>query len=309
MEHSEETTRKNWRQYQQWMRGAVMILFLLLGQYGVAQTEAVFKLTQEQGHFFCETTLNGASAKVMVESGVPGLMMSEAFYEANKEALKMEVKECDEKIMYLGGMRHIIYSAQARLRMGGAIFEGPVKITREDDGLKMPIQMLRHPLDNSSIVRMDLGRQQFSLCSRNELQDSVKGASVFDLAYNQWGMPVVTTTLDLKADGRKARLTGKFITDMGNASLLFLNRNNTDMENLVRKGTLRLLDARDKATGKVVAQGIYAKKLTICDRTYKDVSVGVSTFKSLEECGFLGLKFFTMPAIFDFDENKLYLCR
>ena len=122
-------------------------------------------------------------------------------------------------------------------------------------------------------------------------------------------MPVVTTTLDVKADGRKARLTGKFITDMGNASLLFLNRNNTDMENLVRRGTLRLLDARDKATGKVVAQGIYAEKLTICDRTYKDVSVGVSTFKSLEECGFLGLKFFTMPAIFDFDENKLYLCR
>lgn len=37
--------------------------------------------------------------------------------------------------------------------------------------------------------------------------------------------------------------------------------------------------------------------------------VGVSTFKSLKECGFLGLKFFTMPAIFDFDANKLYLCK
>ena len=64
---------------------------------------------------------------------------------------------------------------------------------------------------------------------------------------------------------------------------------------------------RDKRTGEVVAQGFQADKLTVCNRTYKGFTVGVSTFKGLDECGFFGLKFFQRPAVFDFDENKLYL--
>ncbi len=67
-------------------------------------------------------------------------------------------------------------------------------------------------------------------------------------------------------------------------------------------------EARDK-NGKVVAEGLFADKLTICGRPYNDVSVGVNKFKSLDECGFLGVKFFTMPAVFDFDQGKMYLCK
>ena len=102
------------------MKKTLLTLFLFLGQYCMAQTEAVFKLALEHGHFYCETTLNGAKAKLMLESGVPGLMMSEAFYEAHKDSLKMEVKETDEKIRYLGGLRHVKYTAQARLRMSSS---------------------------------------------------------------------------------------------------------------------------------------------------------------------------------------------
>jgi hypothetical protein len=141
------------------------------------------------------------------------------------------------------------------------------------------------------------------------MQNLAQHATVWDMTYNQFGMPVITATLDIKADGQKARIIGKFVADMGNASLLFLNKYNADIDRLVREGKLRLHDARDKRTGQVVAQGVYAEKLSICDRTFKGVSVGVSTFKSLEECGFLGLKFFTMPAVFDFEKNKLYLCK
>lgn len=287
----------------------LLLLFLFLGQYCMAQTEAVFKLTLEHGHFYCETTLNGAKAKLMLESGVPGLMMSEAFYEAHKDSLKMEVKESDEKIRYLGGLRHMKYTAQARLRMGDAIFEGPVKITSDDNELKIPIQMLHHPQDNSSIVKIDLGKSQFSVCSRDALQKLTREASAWNMTYNQFGMPDITTSLTISAGGYQKTITGKFIADMGNASLLFLNKCNASVENLFSDGKISLKDARDKRTGKVVAQGVYAEELTICKRMYENVSVGVSTFKSLEECGFLGLKFFTMPAIFDFDENKLYLCK
>ena len=59
----------------------------------------------------------------------------------------------------------------------------------------------------------------------------------------------------------------------------------------------------------VSAQNDAVFKLTICGRQFKGVTVGVSPFKSLDEYGFLGLKFFTIPTIFDFSEKKLYLCK
>ena len=59
--------------------------------------------------------------------------------------------------------------------------------------------------------------------------------------------------------------------------------------------------------GKVIAEGIYADKLTICGYRFKGVSVGVNPFQSLNEYGFIGLKFFTKPTIFDFSLHQLYL--
>lgn len=193
------------------------------------------------------------------------------------------------------------------MQIGGATFEGPVNIIREDHVIMIPIQMLHHPSDSSSIVRIDLEGLQLRVCSRERLQQLTKKSSVWDMTYNQFGMPVITTSLSIKAYGQRIDITGKFIADLGNASLLFLNRYNPDIDKLAREGKLRLYDARDKRTGEVVAQGFKADNLTVCNRTYKGFTVGVSTFKGLEECGFFGVKFFQTPAVFDFDENKLYL--
>ena len=285
-----------------------VIVQLLTSLQTMAQTDHVFKLEKENGHFFLQTTVNGAYAKLMLESGVPGLMMSDAFYEANKDSLKMEVTECDEKIRYLGGMHNIKYTGHARLCIGDAIFEGTVKIVDGDHNLLLPINMLRHASDNSSIVRMDLGNNEVSVCSRAHLQELINDATALDLTFNKWAMPVVNTILSMNIDGCRVNLPGNFIVDMGNASLLFLNKSQTSVEKTLKDGQINLKKAYDK-NGKVVAEGIYADRLTICGRTYKAASVGVSQFKSLEECGFLGLKFFTMPTIFDFDNSKMYLCR
>ena len=112
----------------------------------------------------------------------------------------------------------------------------------------------------------------------------------------------------MNVNDRNASLEGNFIVDMGNGSLLFLNHGNASVTDMLKTKKIKLKEARDNR-GKVVAKGIYADNLTICGRTNKGVSVGVAEMKSLPECGFLGLKFFTMPAIFDFDNNKMYLCK
>ena len=287
---------------------AIVMVQLLTSLHLMAQTDPVFKMEKENGHFFLQTTVNGIDAHMMLESGVPGLMMSEAFYEANKDSLKMELTPCEERIRYLHGMHNIKYTGHARLRIGGAIFDGPVKVADGDHQLLLPINMLRHASDNSSIVRMDLTNNEISVCSRARLQELIDGATALDLTFNKWSMPVVNTVLSMNVDGRRVNLPGSFIVDMGNGSLLFLNKSQASVVKALADGKVNLKQAYDK-NGKVVAEGVFAELLIICGRSYHSVSVGVSQFKSLEECGFLGLKFFTMPTVFDFDHRKMYLCR
>jgi hypothetical protein len=83
-----------------------MLLTLLLAQYCLAQTDPIFKLIKERGHFYCETTLNGVNAKVMVETGAHALLMGGAFYEAHKDSLKLEVMESNEKIRHIRVILH-----------------------------------------------------------------------------------------------------------------------------------------------------------------------------------------------------------
>ena len=286
----------------------ILMVSLLLSQKVTAQTNPVFKMEKENGHFYFTAKINGVEGKMMFESGVPGFMMGDAFYKAHKEALNMEVSECDEKIRYLGGIHKIILSGNVRLRIGDAIFEGPVKIVEDDDNLKMPVQMLHHPSDSSSIVMMDLKKNEFSILTQTQLHEIAKDVQSFPLSFNKWNMPVVNTVLSISIDGQNMSIKGNFITDMGNASFLFLNKSQEDVVRLLKDNKVRLKEARDKS-GRVVAEGLYAENLIICNRKYSGVSVGVNPFKSLSECGFLGLKFFTMPTIFDFTNSRMYLLR
>lgn len=284
----------------------MLLAFLTMGT--MAQTAPVFKLTKEGGHFFLETSVNGIDAKLMLESGVPGLMMSDVFYETYKDSLKIEIEPCNKKIQYPGLSSHNIkYTAQARLRIGDAFFEGPVHIADGDHQLLIPINMLRHASDNSGIVRIDLNNNELRVCKRTHLQNLIKGATALDLSFNKFSMPVINTHLSIDVDGRRISLDGNFIADMGNASLLFLNKSQASVEKMLNDGQVHLREAYDR-NGNVIAEGLYADTLTICGRTYDGVSVGVNKFKSFEECGLLGLKFFTMPTVFDFDNRKMYLC-
>ena len=252
----------------------MLVAILLCSLSMSAQNDAVFKLTKENGHFYFWTSVNGVRAKMMFESGVPGFMMGDAFYEAHKDSLKMDVKPCDEKIRYLGGLHNVKLSANwAKIRIGRAIFEGPVKIVEDDASLKFPIQMLHHATDSSNIVWMDLKKNEFRIISRTRLQSLVKKAKMMELGFNKWDMPTVKTTLTIKADGRQTSIEGVFIA------------------------------------GKISTEAFYADRLTICDRKFKGVTVGVNPFKSLDEYGFLGVKFFDIPTIFDFSDKKLYLCK
>ena len=287
-----------------WMLVAILVYSLSMR----AQNDAVFKLVKEDGHFYFRTSVNGVKATMMFESGVPGLLMGDAFYEAHKDSLKMDVKPCDDKIRYLSGLLNVKHSAtHARLRIGDAVFEGPVKIIENDASLKFPIHMLHHASDSSNIVWINLKKSEFSVITKARLQSLVKKATIMELSFNKWGMPMVRATLTIKADGRQTSIEGDFIADMGNAGVLFMNKIHPNVLKMLDDGRIALREARN-GEGKIVAEGFNADKITVCDRNFKGVTVGVYPFKSLDEYGILGLKFFNIPTIFDFSDKKLYLC-
>lgn len=134
---------------------AILLVHLLMAVQAMAQSDPAFKLEKENGHYFLNTSVNGIDAKLMLESGVPGFMMSESFYEAHKDVIKLPVKPCNEKIRYLRGMHNIKYTAQARLRIGDAIFEGTIKIADGDHALMIPINMSTHSAPSFSLPSME----------------------------------------------------------------------------------------------------------------------------------------------------------
>ena len=221
-----------------WMLVAILVYSLSMR----AQNDAVFKLVKEDGHFYFRTSVNGVKATMMFESGVPGLLMGDAFYEAHKESLKMDVKPCDDKIRYLGGLLNVKHSAtHARLRIGDAVFEGPVKIIENDASLKFPIHMLHHASDSSNIVWINLKKSEFSVITKARLQSLVKKATIMELSFNKWGMPMVRTTLTIKADGRQTSIEGDFIADMGNAGVLFMNKIHPNYLMMLDEGRIALI--------------------------------------------------------------------
>ena len=91
-------------------------------------------------------------------------------------------------------------------------------------------------------------------------------------------------------------------------SLLFLNNSQPNVVKMLEDGWIELKDARTKDS-KVFTEAFNADKITICDRKFRGSTVGVNPFKSMDEYGILGVKFFNIPTIFDFGDKKLYLCK
>lgn len=285
----------------------VMMTHLFCTVTACAQEQRTFVMEKSGGHFYLNTTLNGVEARMMLESGVPGLMMSRTFYESNKDKMLLNLKPCEEKIRYSHGTYDIVFKAHGQLSVGDAAFEGTVMIADGEHELLIPFNMLRHTKDDKGAVYLDLTNNMMRVISGKELDKVSENANGMDLSFNKFGMPVVNTMLTMDVNGSHVDVTGNFIVDMGNGSLLFINKCEKKVAAMLTDGNVTLKEARDM-NGNVVAEGLFADKLTICGRTFDDVSVGVRQFKSIDDCGFLGVKFFTGPVVFDFNNGRMFLC-
>jgi len=279
--------------------------------YSNAQTHSNdinFDLELNEEHYYFDTEINGAPAKIMMESGIQALIIGTDFYEQHKDRLKLKVKPSTSKMRFLNNTYNIKYTAQAKLYIDAALYDGPVFVLDDLKKLCIPIQYLKNPKDGSSIISIDLPSKRMIVKTKSDFSADERDYQTFPLRIkDEGGIPIVNSILTMNISDIKATMQGDFIVDLGNGSLLFLMKQNKEVAKMIADNHIELQEARD-IQGRVVAEGLYADKLIVCGASFNDVSIGVTDkLQTIQEAGFLGLKFFIRQTVFDFKNKKLYI--
>ncbi len=265
-------------------------------------------LEKEGAHYFMNTHINGIETTIMLESGIPALLLDTNFYSRNKEALNCNFKQSNGKIRLMNRLHDIVLRADANIKIGDIDYEGPIFILSGSTSPAIPIQFFKNKNDESAIVKVDLKKKVLQVLSRADLKEYNKESHLsYPLLFNKMGMPVVQSTIDFSIQGKTLRLEDKFILDYGNGSHLFLLKGNKAVHCMISDNNLQLTEAKNKA-GIVVAEGLLCKSMILIGQHYKNVSVGVTTRMKFDgEAGLIGLKSLQQCLIFDIDNSKLYI--
>ena len=204
----------------------------------------------------------------------------------------------EERIKYLG---------TCKLHVGDIIYKGPVIIIEGNDKncRSIPIQHIVHPKSKKSYISFDKNNNK--LIVHKKLKKNKLCTDTISLSYNKDGEPIVNTKLYFTNYDNDIDLIGNYIIDFGNASLLVLNTNIQEVSDSLSSRNIKFDIARNKIDGKVIGKGIFAPKMNLFGKSYKNVSIGITDkLKSIKEFGYIGYKIFDRPVTFDFEKNKLY---
>lgn len=276
-----------------------------------ADTVCAYSLEKRQGHYFFDADFGKARAPFMIESGIPALLVDSAFYVRHKKELGLKGMKADSANIRLhNNLYRIVWSGVEEVKIGGAVYSGKVFVVSGYGKIALPIQNLQSGFSSKKLkprrlVRLDLGSLRMQvLKGAGEHSD---GTSL-DMRINvETGMPVVASRLTIATDTTTATMSGDFIIDLGSPMLLFLMKQHLAVSQMIRDNGLELREAKTPQ-GVVVAEGLFAERCTLLGREFNDVSIGVtSKMKTIKEAGLIGLKFFSAPVLFDFDNMLMHI--
>ena len=270
-----------------------------------AQTGTDFRLSGNQGHLFFETSLCGESVTIMVESGIPAFLIGQDFYERNRAVFDLTFAPSNKK-MNLGGtdIHDISFTANGVVHLDGAEYDGPVFVLRDFADFRIPVQHLKSPGTDKSIVLIDVPQGRMSVLSQCP---DIRCGSRYKLRFDRHnGLPLVRADISLSGNnGAQVHLKEELIIDFGNPMLLFLMKQHKSFVRLMNRNLVVLHDAYN-SDGVPVAQGIYSEKTVVCGKIFGDTPIGVTDkMKNIRQFGFLGIPFFNVPVILDFERMEM----
>lgn len=301
----------------------ILIALFTLVAFGLSaqsHTEGeTFPLTKKGAHYVFTASINGtAEATILIESGIPALLVDSAYAFSSGILSDMELAVAGkaEKLNLAGRVYKITHKANGTVRIGnntsyiGEVFVlsnydyGPYEVT-------VPVMYLHNNLDDGSrIVSLDLGNQSLQMLSRASLNASKADYSKSNMNTDTYmGMFAIETSMIID-DGIKPRtLNGNFLIDFGNPELLFLFHQADKVQKfLTDNDDMELRDAI-APNGEVVGQFILTKQCRLFGITFPDAVVVITKNLPLFTTpGNIGLKFFEKAdAVFDFDQSVVYM--
>ena len=277
-----------------------------------------FPLTKKGAHYVFTASINGtAEATILIESGIPALLVDSAYVFSSGILSDMELAVADKEKLNLGGRVYkITHQANGTVRIGNnTSYIGEVFVLSNYDygpyEVAVPVMYLHNDLDDDSrIVSLDLGNQSLQMLSRDSLNASKADYSKSNLNTDTYmGMFAIETSMTLD-DGIKPRtLNGNFLIDFGNPELLFLIHQTEEVQKFLADNADMELREATTPSGEVMGQFILTKQCQLCDITFPDAVVVITKKLPLFSTpGDIGLKFFERTqAIFDFDQSVVYM--
>lgn len=304
------------------IKNILTVLFILVVLGVSAQNNIkgeTFHLTKQGGHYVFSANINGtADATILVESGIPALLIDSAYVFSSGVLSSMELSVAGEaeKLNLGGRVYKITHKANGTVRIGNSTsYIGEVFVLSNYDygnyEMAVPVMYLHNDLDGGSrIVDLNLGKQSLQMLDSVSLNIKKAGYSMCSMNMDTYlGMFAVETSLMLD-DGIKTRkLSGNFLIDLGNPELLFLLHQNEDVQwFLTENADMELREARTPS-GEVVGQFILTKQCQIGGVAFPDAVVAITkNLPRFTTPGDLGLKFFErIDAVFDFGQSIVYM--
>ena len=304
------------------IKSILIALFILitLGLSAQSNIEGeTFPLTKKGAHYVFTASINGtAEATILIESGIPALLVDSAYVFSSGILSDMELAVASkaEKLNLAGRVYKITHKANGTVRIGNhTSYVGEVFVLSNYDygpyEVAVPLMYLHNDLDEGSrIVSLDLGHQSLQMLSRASLNASKADYSKSNLNTDTYmGMFAIETSLTLD-DGIKPRtLSGNFLIDFGNPELLFLLHQTEEVQQFLADNADMELREATAPNGQVVGQYILTKQCQVCGINFPDAVVVITRNLPLFTTpADIGLKFFERtPTIFDFDQAAVYM--
>ena len=303
------------RQLQYILAAFAAFVQVCVSAQNVTSSES-FELQKQGSHYVFAADVNGkAEAVVLLESGIPAMLVDSSFVFGSGALDNMELVPTKGEKINLGGAVYVItHKAEGTVKLGEQTsYRGGVFVLSgyaRNYEMAVPVQGLHNDKDNGScIVRLVLEDNCLQMLSRTELRGNRKGYSKTKLNTDTYlEMPAVRTKLVLD-NGKNARvLKGNFNVDFGNPELVFLMHQHKDVQKFLTENTdLELRQGRNPR-GEVVAEFLLAESCQLCEAEFSNAVILITkALPKFTATGNIGLKFFKpIDVIFDFDRNMMY---
>lgn len=302
------------------MRKSLMLLCVftistVLFAQPYSDREESFTLTRYAGHYMFTADINDVTpATIMLESGIPALLVDSAFAFSSGCFRNMQLEPSDRSINLGSDRFRISHTADGTVRIGrNTSYRGKIWILSgyaDHREISIPLQYIHNEADNSSIVFVDLADGRLDMYCREHMNSQdIKDWKAFRINTRTYmDMPAVKTTLTVREGGRDRKLKGNYVIDFGNAEMMALFDHNKKVQKYLKSNSdMELHDAKTPG-GQVIGQLILSDECTLLGRTIPDAVVLITkTGSKFTSQGLLGLKFFqTTPVILDFDRSRVY---